>query len=121
MHSCVSDIIEFYGSEELKVILVEVFNEWEPIVAAAVKNKILKPLPEECIAKCRQNSKCSDALDKLELKRSIKSIMRKLPKMVIKMWLVGRKKMLMGHFIGSVADLLEFWLHMQYTIQGQVI
>ena len=122
LHPCVEEIAEAYGTKDLKEILVEAFRQWGPLVATAVKNMKLKPTPEECIAKCRQHIKCRAALDKLDMQRSIKSIIRRLfaAKMAIKLCIVSYRVPL-GFIIGTVADLVQFYWHMEYMLHGQLV
>lgn len=120
LEKCVEIIVTFYGTEDGKEVLIQVFRQY----VGDVKPTKSQPTPnfETCVAKCSEDKKCKEALDNLEMKRSIKSMIRKLlaANLVIKTSMIGGEVFL-GYFVGIAADLTQFALHINYAVAGKVV
>ena len=119
--SCVEIIVKFYGTEDGKEVMVQFFRQYD--MAGAMPKTKSQPTPEfqTCVAKCREDKKCRKAIDNLEMKRSIKSMIRKFlaTKLVIKTSIIGSE--FIGYVIGIAADLGQFALHTNYAVLGKAL
>lgn len=116
--TCVADIIQAYGSSDLRDLLVEILNEWKPLAADAVKywtKQWLFTDKNRLCMQCREDRNCKQIIDKFETKRYIKDIINSLygrrivKNFAIKAGISGIKIMT-GHVIGLAADIAQFAL-----------
>ena len=127
---CVADIIQAYGSEDLRDILLDILGEWVPLAAEAVEywteERFAVDKNNLCLL-CRKERNCKHLIDKFEAKRNIKDMLKYLygrrivRNFPIKTGVFG-VKLATFHWIGLAADIAQFALeYYGHTTAGVLV